>query len=70
MFVHIIVNKRYISRELKREIMEDVRIYDVCLTKEEVLLAKAIIAEKLKKEFTQDVFSLYDNFLIPLRDEQ
>ncbi len=50
--------------------MEDVRIYDVCLTKEEVLLAKAIIAEKLKKDFTQDVFSLYDNFLIPLRDEQ
>lgn len=50
--------------------MEDSRIYDVCLTKREVLLAKAIIAEKLKKEFTQDVFSLYDNFLIPLDDER
>jgi len=49
--------------------MEDVRIYDVCLTKKEVLLAKAIIAEKLKKEFTQDVFSLYDNFLISVGDE-
>tara|TARA_R100000951_G_scaffold60223_2_gene50632 strand:- start:3812 stop:3961 length:150 start_codon:yes stop_codon:yes gene_type:complete len=49
--------------------MEDVRIYDVCLTKEEVLLAKAIIADKLKKDFTQEVFSLYDNFLIPVGDE-
>lgn len=49
--------------------MEDVKIYDVCLTKKEVLLAKAIIAEKLKKEFTQDVFSLYDNFLISVGDE-
>lgn len=69
MFMHIIVNKRYISREFKTRDMEDSRIYDVCLTKEEVLLAKSIIAEKLKKEFTQDVFSLYDNFLIPLGDE-
>ena len=35
--------------------MEDVRIYDVCLTKKEVLLAKAIIAEKLKKEYEANV---------------
>lgn len=48
---------------------ESIPIYEIHLTKEEVLLARKVIAQKLNNEFSQDVFGLYDNFLIAIGDE-
>ncbi len=48
---------------------ENVRLYNICLTKEEVMLVRKIIANNLNDKFDQNVFGLYDNFLIPVGDE-
>ncbi len=48
---------------------EDVEIYDIHLTREEVLLARKIISARLKERFDHEVFGLYDNFLIAIGNE-
>lgn len=48
---------------------EDVKIYEIHLTREEVLLARKIISARLKENFDHDVFGLFDNFLIAIGNE-